>query len=656
MLNDVAVAASLNDLGRRIFRLFQPPPLMAVDEWADEFREMSRISNAKGGKWRTRCYQREILHEMTNREVRSVVVVGAAQTVGKTELHLNFIGRTIHLNPGPILFVLSSIEMAERISKKRVAPMMRDTTVLAPLCGEMKSRKSNSTIRAKEFPGGALNIAGANTPNDLCSDPIRDVLIDEVDRCQEAAGKEGDIITLAEQRQETFGEDAFSLYTSSPSGKKPRPMGDKQPDGVSKILMLYEESDKRMWHCPCQKCGHKQTLRWSQVDFSVKGTRDDPRYICDTCGHAHTDAERITMIEAGEWVATAPFAGRKGYFLSGIYSLSKPQRGVANRMAQMVRDFVRAKRRGKEALRAWVNTFLCECMDDDEDGIQPEWDKVYTKREQFGPNNPEGILMLSAGVDVQAGDKNRNGRLEVQVIGWGDQEEAWPIHYEVIPGDPEHPSTWKQLDTFLETFSVFTDDGRELMIERCAIDTGHAADRVYDFTRTRSIRVIRGQTQRVIAIKGVKGIGMPVMNLPRKSGVKKTRLWIVATNTAKLWLYGQLSKVAKGQPVIHFPNDRAPMFEEDYFRQLTSEPTQERFRNGLYYTEFLEPVGSNEALDTFVYALAALRVAVPQWGAVKAKILESRKEPEPEPPPPNYPVPSAPRDTSFLGVGGSWSL
>jgi phage terminase large subunit GpA-like protein len=634
MLSEAAVDASVNDIGRKAFRFFQPPPLMTVDEWADSHREMSRISNAKGGKWRTRCYQREILREMTNRTVRSVVVVGAAQTVGKTELHLNLIGRTIHLNPGPILFVLSSIEMAERISKKRVAPMMRDTSALTPLCGEMKSRKSNSTIRAKEFPGGALNIAGANTPNDLCSDPIRDVQIDEVDRCQEAAGKEGDIITLAEQRQETFGEEAFSLYTSSPSGKKPRPIGDKQPDGVSKILMLYDESDKRMWHCPCQKCGHKQTLRWSQVDFSVQGTRTDPRYICDKCGYAHTDAERITMIEAGEWIASAPFNGRRGYFLSGIYSLSKPQRGVANRMVQMVQDFLRAKRRGKEALRAWINTFLCECMEDEDAGVQPEWDKVFVKRETFGSGVvPDGVLMLSAGVDVQQGDKNKNGRLEVQVIGFGEDEEAWPLHYEVIPGDPEHPSTWRQLDHFLESHRAMTANGRELIIERCAIDTGHAADAVYSFAQPRSIRVVGGQTQRVVAVKGIKGIGLPVMNLPRKSGVKKTRLWLVSTNTAKLWIYGQLAKVTKGQPVIHFPNDRAPMFTEEYFRQLTSEPTQERFKNGLYYTEFLEPTGPNEALDTFVYAFAGLKLAVPQWAVLKLRAQAAVNPPTDAAPP-----------------------
>ncbi len=657
MLSPDHVDAAVNDIARQIFRAFRPPPNISVDEWADNHRQLSRVSNATGGRWRTRCYQREIMREMTNPVVRSVCVVGAAQTVGKTELHLNFIGRQIHLNPGPMLLVLPNEKTQARISKKRIAPMLRDTPALAEIVGRQKTRSSSSTISAKEFPGGSLNLASANNPADLASDPIRDVMIDEVDRAEAAAGNEGDPVGLAEQRQETFGDQAFSLYTSSPSGKKPRPFGDKQPAGVSKILLLFGETDQRHWFCPCQNpaCRHEQRLTWGMVRFDDSNAAT-ARIECEKCGHKHDDAQRVAMIEQGRWQATAPFDGRRGYFLNGIYSLSKPQRGCPTRLYQMVRDFLRATRRGAESLRAWANTFLCECFQEEDETERPTGELLLKKREVYGERLPNEILLLAAGIDVQRGDKCNNGRVEMVVVGFGEDEQTWGVDYQVVTGDPEHPALWQQVDALLQERYV-TRDGRQLIIERCAIDTGFAADAVYNFCQGRGARVIHGEVQRVIAVKGFKGVGRPVMNLPQKSGVKRTRLWLIATNTAKLWVYGQIAKTLAAEPgagPMHFPSDRAPLFGEDYFRQLTAEPTQRRFLNGVEFTDFLKPEGRNEILDATVYALGAVRFSPPNWAKLKLRAGQGtpeeiqREQEEVRPP-----VRQAP---SFVGVTQGWRI
>ena len=511
MSNSLAAKTQLRDIGTKFFRLFQPPPLMTVDEWADEFRELSTVSSAKGGRWRTRSYQREPMRVMTERTVRSVCICGAAQIVGKSEMLFNFIGRQIHLNPGPILLVEPTNDLAERVSKKRLQPMFEITPALRPLVAEQKSRATANTIRAKTFPGGTLNISGANTPNELCSDPIRDVLIDEVDRCNEAAGKEGDIVTLAEQRQGSFGKNAFSLYVSTPSGKKPRAKGETQPVGVSKILVLLNESDNRHRFCPCQKCGHEQELLWAQFqwrDGDVKNTR----FYCASCDHPHTEQERRKMIDEGRWVALNPsVTDRAGFFLPGMYSLSDPDRGSDTMMEQMARNFLRAKHRGKEALRAWVNTFLCECFADDEDAEQPEGTLLLAKREPYGETIPKDVLLITVGVDVQAGDKNKRGRLEAHIVGWAENEVPWVLDYQVFAGDPEHPSTWAQLESFIANTTYITEDGRELIMERVAVDSGHVPDTVYAFCQPRGVRMIKGKMQRVIAdfrqkVQGIRGI------------------------------------------------------------------------------------------------------------------------------------------------------
>lgn len=592
MLNSAHENAAARHVIRGWAKCFVAPPMMTVDEWGDKYRQMSKVSNARGGRWRSRCYQREPQRECTNREVRSITVIGAAQTFGKTELILNFIGRQAHLNPGPILLVNPSTEFTERFSKRRLNPMIQDTRILRDLFGDPKSRSSNNTLRSKDFPGGALFLGSANVPSDLASDPQRDVIIDELDRCNAACGNEGDIAALAGARQGSFGEQAFSLYTSTPSGSKPRPSGE-QPQNVSKIMMLFGESDQRHWFCPCQKCGASQTLKWAQVKWD-KDKPETARYHCEShaCQHPHTDAERVAMVEAGEWRATAPFKGHRGYFLNGIASLAPPERGSDSRLHQMVTDFLRQKRRGKEALKTWVNTFLCECFDDEgTESVDPH--PLFQRRERYGESLPEGVIKITAGVDVHP------DRIEAHAIGWGAGEEGWALDYQVFIGDTKKAGVWEALDKWLLTGYAHP-FGIVLPIEYACVDTGNSTDEAYEFCRKRTMRG-------VMPVKGIKGYGVSVMSRPKRTGVRKVQLWMVSKNTALRTLHARLAMTESGPGFIHFPRDRGPMFEEEYFKQLTANDVHVVKRMGVEVHEF-DPKGRrDEAADTWVYSLAALR-------------------------------------------------
>ncbi len=594
---------------------------MDVNEWSDKHRELSKVANKRGGKWKSRCFQREPQREMTNKEVRSVCIVGAAQTMGKSELILNFVGRQIHLNPGPSMIVQPTDGLARRFSRKRLQPMLNDTPPLREIVATQKSRNATNTVSAKEFPGGEVRTVGADTPTALCSDPERDVLIDEVDRCQKACGREGDVVTLAEARQEDFGEDAFSLFTSTPSGIRPRIKGGElekeQPEGVSKILILFAESDQRYWFCPCQKCGKHQTLKWSQVVWP-KDRPEQARYICEypECLHPHDDAERVAMVEAGEWRATAPFSGRRGYFLNGIASLSKPQRGCVSKLHQMARDFLRAKRRGMEALRAWTNTFLCECFAEDA-AESVEGDKLYLRREDFGKMLPAKACFITGGGDVHP------DRIELQVIAWGDGEESWVLEYHVFLGDPTKPEVWEEVEkALLKRYDHPL--GVTLGIERCAFDTGNCTDAVYEFCRPRQLRGVH-------AVKGIKGFGMPVMNLPKKSGVRRVRVWLVAKNSALRIITGRLAQQDAGPGYVHFRKDAEPMFGKEYFNQLAANQIVKVKRAGVEWEDFDPSKRRDEAMDTFVYNLGALRRAEVDYPKV-LKRLEEQARMEKEPP------------------------
>ena len=64
------------------------------------------------------------------------------------------------------------------------------------------------------------------------------------------------------------------------------------------------------------------------------------------------------------------------------------------------------------------------------EGDTVEETALLARREEYAAEAPAGVLVLTAGVDVQ------DDRLEVEVVGWGMGEESWAIDYRVLWGDP----------------------------------------------------------------------------------------------------------------------------------------------------------------------------------------------------------------------------
>jgi phage terminase large subunit GpA-like protein len=252
---------------------------------------LSPEASAEAGRWYTSRtpYLREIM-DATNDPAIGTLVVESSSQVGKTETCLNIIGFHIHQEPAPMLLLEPTLEMAEAISKDRVAPMIRDTAVLTALIGDPRARSSENTLLHKRFPGGHLTLSGANSAAGLSSRPIRILLCDEVDRYPASAGAEGDPVALAVKRTTTFWN-RLLVFISSPT-----------IEGLSRIDAAFEASDKRFFHVPCYRCGKKQKLEWEYVRWE-EGRPRTAVYVCRYCGTAWNDQERYEAIHNGEWVA-----------------------------------------------------------------------------------------------------------------------------------------------------------------------------------------------------------------------------------------------------------------------------------------------------------------------------------------------------------------
>ena len=506
----------------------------------------------------------------------------AGAQLGKSEAILNILGYHIEHDPCPILVLQPTLEMAQAFSKDRVAAgLIRSTPALRGRVKDPRSRDSGNTTLHKIFPGGALTMVGANSPSGLASRPIRLVLCDEVDRYPLSAGSEGDPIQLARKRSATFWNRKL-VTVSTPTNK-----------GASRIEEAYEASDQRRYHVPCKHCEEFQVLKWAQVQW-VDNDPETARYACEHCGALWDEADRMWGVRNGQWVAQQPFNGIAGFAINGLYS-------PWTRLADGVRDFLSVKR-SPDQLRVWTNTYLGETWEDAGERVD-DWE-LAERREPLNPI-PDDVLMLTAGVDVQ------DNRLEVSVIGWGRDDESWVLSHDTLYGDPSTPQLWAALDTALAR-TYTTSEGRTLPIRASCIDSGgHYTNAVYQYAK-------RNQGRGIFAVKGVGGEGKALAGRPTKNNVAKCPLFPIGVHSAKDTLFGRLKIDEPGAGYVHF----ADTLSDEYFKQLTAEKLVTKFTKGFKKREFVKVRPRNEALDCFVYAIAAYSIIGVNVNAIKRAPVE----------------------------------
>lgn len=555
-------------------RGIRPEPPIAVSEWADSHR-MLPYTAAEPGRWRTARtpYLREIMDTLsTGSPFERVVMMKGAQT-GGTEAGLNWLGYIIHNAPGLVMLVQPSLDMVRRNTVTRIDPLIAASPVLHELVSAPRSRDAGNSLFRKSFPGGQLVMTGANSAIGLRSTPVRYLFLDEVDGYPGDADGEGDPVALAIQRTATFRGRRKILMVSTPTLK-----------GYSRIEAAFLESDQRFYHVPCLHCGDMAAITWARIRWP-EGRQQDAYLVCDACGGVHHEHDKPRLLECGRWKPTAEGDGRTaGFHLSALYSPWESWAEIAVEHGKVRKDPPR--------LQVWVNTRLGESWEDQAGDTVPA-DPLMARREDWGDGLPEGIAVLTAGVDVQ-GD-----RLELQIVGWGRDEECWVIDYRVIWGDPSGPRVWADLDLALQGSYAHPGAAPDLPIRAIAIDTGgHHTKAAYEFCRTRLAR-------RIWAIKGRGGPGVPVWpRRPTRANKGKIPLFIIGVDAVKDAVYARLKLTEPGPGAIHFHR----RLDAEYFRQLTAERVVTRFEKGrpLRSWQPKRDGERNEALDTFVYAHAAL--------------------------------------------------
>ena len=148
-----------------------------------------------------------------------------------------------------------------------------------------------------------------------------------------------------------------------------------------------------------------------------------------------------------------------------------------------------------EDMKVFVNTVLGEVWDET-DYIENAVDenKLESRAELYPADIPEGVLLLTASIDVQG------NRFEVEIRGWARNYETWGIYKTEIEGNLILDEPWDRLAEYLDQPFYF-EDGTELSIAGFAIDTGGS----YTNKTYKWVKKMRTKGKKCFGVKGYAG-------------------------------------------------------------------------------------------------------------------------------------------------------
>lgn len=597
----------LNACLAKILSGMKPPEDLTVSQWADKNRRLTSESSAEVGKWRTSRtpYMFDILDSFTDPLIEHIVVVAASQ-VGKSETINNMVGYCIDQDPGPILLIQPTIDDVKRYSEMRIAPMIRETRCLKRKVADPKSRDAANTKRQKSFPGGVLVMTGSNVAHDLSSMPIRYVFGDERDRWATSAGSEGDPWELAVARTRTFYNKKM-VEVSTPTVK-----------GASAIENSYNLGTMERWKTECPHCGEYVEVKFDNIRFEYEAAEKGDKkifhitelfYVCPECGGISD--EHTMKNQPAKWVATVPEARKhhktRSFWLTAWVSPWATWESIVLQFLQAGTD--------SSKLQVVYNTQFGELWE--ERGDMASEDDVMSRREVYEAEVPDGVLLLTCGVDTQ------DDRLEYEVVGHRRFGETWGIKKGVILGRPDTEEVWERLDEVLSHKYKFK-SGVSLQISLTFIDEGG------HFTQEVRQHCLARQYDHVFAIKGANRPDIPYTAPPKKqkivvNGKVIGQVWVyeIGVNAGKQKIVDNLRVQSPGANYCHFP--LRDDYGKQFFKQLMSEHLA-------YVPKLKHPWQwqkipgheRNEAFDIRNYNLAACEILSPDWDAIEQKLRTAK--------------------------------
>lgn len=527
---------------RELARGLLPPERLDVPAWALRHIALTpRQATAFAGPYRVDLtpHLRGIFDALTDARLDTVVLCKGAQA-GATLLAYVWTCYAIAEDPGPILIVMPSEQLASSASENRLQPLIQDS---ARMREEMPSDPDRFKKLEYQMRGCTLNWVGSNSPGNLASRPVRYLILDEVDKYPVDNGAEGNAIALAIQRTKTFWNRRIFML-STPTTEH------------GNIWRNYLKGDQRKYFIPCKTCGHMQDLKWKQVRFDATLPAAEAArrgyYECESCGARWSDADKIDAMPKGEWRSTAQSSDVKlaSFHLSSMYS-------PWTKWSGLISAFMSAKNH-PDMLHDFINSELGEPWIPDvvrvNDNAVRDRMKPYTRGQTmkaatcFGDRYKDAQTMIAIAVDVQKSD------LRFIVRQFAKGGDSILIDYGVL-------HTWNQVSDMADALG---NDGVPVWV---MVDSGYGqrTQEVYEACHKFNFIPAKGASERM------RGLTWAQSNVNPFEGTKKQdenlSIALVTFDTISL----KLQLVDRIQGKSAFAWHVFSGIDDDYARQVTAE-------------------------------------------------------------------------------------
>lgn len=603
----------LDFLKRKIRGIPSQNSTLRIDEYAEQRRVMP-IGNPRPGPWANEYtpYTIETQQFMSpNSDVQRDIVMKAAQG-GWTAVAENIICYYMDELPADILFVSATGDLLERWASRRLEPAIescgirgRNLITSQGAAKLAKSRKTGDRTYSKEYSGCRLDMASARSSPALAAIDKRILIRDEIDRAPALLSTgEGNWMKVSYARTNFWSSRRKVYDLSTPT-----------LEGESQIHEAYKIGDCRKFLIPCPRCGTFQELQFGSEDTQhglkpdkKAGELIDAYYICEHCHEAFFNSDKYQFLPLGYWEPTRKPDDKT--IVSRHWSALYAPIGAVS-WKEIYQRYMEALDDPLGGMQSFVNLYL---------GLpyKPEGTRPSTKKITRGTYKsgivPDGVLYITAGVDVQLGkkkDKSKPPRLEMEICGHGLDYRTWSIDYKVITGSVKDPfdGAWLKLREMLIKGDLVyrREDGIPFDLKFILIDSEPLMDVVFQFCANGTSQIFPSKGFKFLSQRKDESTDeMTGSDMIRYRWTKSGEfgLYSLATVFYKRIVYGTLG--IPRQPVgpqkkgfCEFPSN----YPEKYFKQLTAEEMRDGGRS------FHKPEArDNEALDIRVMNLAAAHI------------------------------------------------
>ncbi len=409
--------------------------------------------------------------------VREIWLSFAAR-LGKTVIAQSLMVAAQRANPSPALFGSSTEELAKRIVKTKLWPMLVHSPATAGVCPP-KHKRAETLLCLRH---STIHVAWAGSPTMLADLAARYLHANEISKWTKKHSEEADPLKLFLERGMEI-PDRKVIGESTPT-----------VEGACRISARVALGTNRRLHVPCPKCGVYQELVLQTgspgglIWDHLAGGESEPnlasrtaRYQCAHCAKEFHDEDRRPIIRRGVWVphgcrATAKgkieghFGGPKESFqLSRLYAPTFTFGQVAEEYVAAVHAL---KAGDVEPLRNFMNSWMG--LPWVEKRTRKKWEDVAAALSigewELG-TCPRWAVILTAGFDVQL------DHFVYWISAWGPGGRGGLVDYGEC-------NSFADVKAILERPVPHADGGRPLPIWYTLMDSRHRQAEVDEFCRS----------------------------------------------------------------------------------------------------------------------------------------------------------------------------